>query len=77
MFKGKSLSSFYLFVFPKQLYCQPCNNGMQFRLNEINSIKYHFMAEIHKRITMRKTLSKYMAAFNYFDILLVSSPTKW
>ena len=35
------------------------------------------MTEIHKRITMRKTLSKYIAAFNYFDeILLVSSATK-
>ena len=41
-------------------------NGMQFRLSEINKIKYFFMVEICERETMSKTLSKYMAAFDYF-----------
>ena len=43
------------------------DNGIHFRPNEINSIKNYFMAEIHIKETMSKTLSKYIVEFNYFD----------
>ena len=43
------------------------NNAMQFRLDEINNIKYYFIAEMHDRETISKMLSKYMAVFNYFN----------
>ena len=39
-------------------------------------MKDHFMAEIRKRETMKKTLSKYIAVFDYLDnILLALSAT--
>ena len=51
------------------------DNPMHFRLNEINEI-ICFMAEICERETMSKTLSKYIAVFDYFDkTLLVLSAT--
>lgn len=40
---------------------------MQFRLNEINRKKDCFTAKIYERETMNKTLSKHIAAFDYFD----------
>ena len=43
------------------------DNEMQHRLNEINRIKGYFIAEIRKRETMSKILSKQIAAFDYFD----------
>ena len=39
----------------------------KFRLNEINKIKDYFNSEIQERKTMSKSLSKYFAAFDYFD----------
>ena len=39
----------------------------QFRLNKINKIKDYFLAEIWERKTMNKRLSKYIAAFDYFE----------
>ena len=39
----------------------------QFRLNKINKVKYHFVAEIKYRELMSKTLSKYIASFDYCD----------
>ena len=38
------------------------DNEIQFRLNEINKIKYYFIAEICEREKASKTLSKYIAA---------------
>ena len=46
------------------------------RLNEINKIKDYFNSEIQKRKIMSKKLTKYIAAFDYFDkALVVLSPT--
>ena len=46
---------------------QLCDNGMQFRLLEINGIKDYFTAEIREKETMSKTLGLHVAALNYFD----------
>ena len=43
----------------------------KFRLNEINKIKDYFNAEIQQRKMMSKKLSKYIAAFDYFDKTLI------
>ena len=42
----------------------------KFRLNEINEIKDYFNSEIQER-NMSKKLSKYIAAFDYFDKALI------
>ena len=48
----------------------------KFRLNKINKIKYYFNSEIQERKAMFKKLSKYIAAFDYIDkILIVLSAT--
>ena len=49
----------------------PLNDQQQFRLNKINEIKDHFMANIKERKLMSKRLSKYIAPFDYFDKLLI------
>ena len=46
-------------------------NDQQFRLNRINEIKDHFVAEIKERQLMSKRLSKYIASFDYFDKSLI------
>ena len=43
------------------------NDQTKFRLNEINKIKDYFNSEIQERKTIRKKLSKYIAAFDYID----------
>lgn len=43
------------------------DNGMQFRLNGIKRIKDYVIDAIRERETISKTLSKYIAAFEYFD----------
>ena len=43
----------------------------KFRLNELNNIKDYFNSEIQKRNMMSKKLSKYIAAFDYFDKNLI------
>ena len=43
----------------------------KFRLNEINKIKDYFDSEIQERKMMSKKLSKYIAAFHYFDKALI------
>ena len=45
-----------------------------FRLNKINKIKNYLMAKILKRETLSKTLSKYVAAFDYLDKILLLLP---
>ena len=42
----------------------------KFRLNEINEIKDYFKSEIQER-NVSKKLSKYIAAFDYFDKALI------
>ena len=43
------------------------NNQTQFILNKINEINNYFIAEIKERELIIKRLSKYIAAFVYFD----------
>ena len=43
----------------------------KFRLSEINKIKDCFDSEIQERKIMSKKLSKYIAAFDYFDKALI------
>ena len=47
------------------------NDQQQFRLNKVNEIKDYFVAEIKERELMIKTLSKYVASFDYFDKSLI------
>ena len=47
------------------------SNDQQFRLNKINEIKDHFIAEIKERELVNKGLSKYIASFDYFDKSLI------
>ena len=43
------------------------SNQTKFRLNEINKIKDYTNSENQEMKVMSKNLSKYIAAFNYFD----------
>ena len=43
----------------------------KFRFNENNQIKDYFNSEIQERKKMSKKLSKYIAAFDYFDKTLI------
>ena len=48
----------------------------KFRLNEIRKIENYFNSEINQRKTCSKILSKYVAAFDYIDkVLIVLSAT--
>ena len=42
-------------------------NAKQFRLDKINEIKGYFADETEEREKMSKILSKYIAAFDYFE----------
>ena len=42
-----------------------------FRVNKINKIKDYFIAENKERELTSKTLSKYIASFDYFDKSLI------
>ena len=42
-------------------------NEQQFRLNKINEIEDHFLAEIRERKLISKNISKYIASSDYFD----------
>ena len=44
-----------------------CLSDQTFRLNKINETKDYFIAEIREKELMSKGLSKYIAAFDYFD----------
>ena len=51
-------------------------NQTKFRLDEINNIENYFIEEINQRKSCNKKLSKYVAAFDYIDkILIVLSAT--
>ena len=43
------------------------SNEQQFRLNKIDEIKCHFLAEIRERELISKNLSKYIASLDDFD----------
>ena len=43
----------------------------KFRLNEISKIENYFNQEINQRKACSKTLSKYVAAFDYIDKVLI------
>ena len=43
------------------------SNDQEFRLNKINEIKYHFLAEIRETELISKSISKYIASLDYFD----------
>ena len=47
------------------------SNDQQSRLNKINEIQDHFIAEIRERELMSQNLSKYIASFEYFDKSLI------
>ena len=47
------------------------NHQQQFRLNKINESKDCFIAEISERELMNKSLSRYIASFDYFDKFLI------
>ena len=47
------------------------SNDQQFRLNKINEIKDHFIAEIKERELVNKGLSKYIASCDYIDKSLI------
>ena len=49
----------------------PLNDQQQFRLNKIHEIKDYFVAEIKERELLNKSLSKYIASFDYFDKSLI------
>ena len=56
---------------------QNLSDKTQFRLKKINKIKDYVIAEIRERETISKRLSKYNAAFDYFDkALLALSATR-
>ena len=51
-------------------------NQTKFRLDEISKIENYFIEEINQRKSCSKKLSKYVAAFDYIDkILIVLSAT--
>ena len=50
----------------------PLSDQQQFRLNKINEIKNYLATEIKERGLMSKRLSKYMASFDYFSLIVLS-----
>ena len=46
-------------------------NNQQLRLNKINETENYFIAEIKERELMSKSLSKYIASFDYFENSLI------
>ena len=53
------------FIYPNQ------NDQQQFRLNKISEIKDDFVAEIKEKESMSKSLSKYIASFDFVDKSLI------
>ena len=47
------------------------NDQQQFRLNIINDVTDYNFAEFRERELMSKRLSKYIASFDYFDIIIL------
>ena len=55
--------------------CSNLSDQTKFRLDEINKIKDYFNSEYQDRKVMSKKLSKYIAAFDYFDKTLIALST--
>ena len=51
---------------------------LNLKVNEINKIKDYFNAEIQERKTISEKLSKYIAAFDYFDknLIVISATSR-
>ena len=47
------------------------SEGTKFRLDEISRIENYFIEEINQRKSWSKKLSKYVAAFDYIDKILI------
>ena len=47
-------------------------NQVKFRLDEISKIEIYFTEEINQRKSCSKKLSKYVAAFDYIDKVLIA-----
>ena len=91
MFAGKTLvdfNSFFLLMILKKMTIESwvflrmvevssnLSDQTKFKLSEINKIKVNFTTEVQERKIMSRKLSKYIAAFNYIDkILIVLSAT--
>ena len=91
MFAGKTLvdfNSFFLLMILKKMTIESwvflrmvevssnLSDQTKFRLSEINKIKVNFTTEVQERKIMSRKLSKYIAAFDYIDkILIVLSAT--
>ena len=45
----------------------------KFKLSEINKIKVNFTTEVQERKIMSRKLSKYIAAFDYIDKIVLSA----
>ena len=60
----------------KQLTKKKLTNQTKFQLDEVSKIEHYFIEEINQRKSCSKKLSKYVAAFDYIDkILIVLSAT--
>ena len=91
MFAGKTLvdfNSFFLLMILKKMTIESwvflrmdevssnLSDQTKFKLSEINKIKVNFTTEVQERKLMSRKLSKYIAAFDYIDkILIVLSAT--
>ena len=91
MFAGKTLvdfNSFFLLMILKKVTIESwvflrmdevssnLSDQTKFKLSEINKIKVNFTTEVQERKIMSRKLSKYIAAFDYIDkILIVLSAT--
>ena len=64
------------YIYPK-LDATPLNDPQQFRLNKINTIKDYFVAGFKERESMCKRLSKYIASFDYFDVITCFICNNW
>ena len=49
----------------------PLNDQQHFRINKVNEVKDHFVAENKERELMSKRLSKYIVSFDHFDKSLI------
>ena len=65
MFKNGWTQFSWISIYPN------LHDQQHFRLNKINEIKDHFVAEIKETELMSKKLSKYVGSFDYFDKSLI------
>ena len=88
MFAGKTLvdfNSFFLLMILKKMTIESwvflrmdevssnLSDQTKFKLSEINKIKVNFTTEVQERKIMSRKLSKYIAAFDYIDKIVLSA----